>query len=753
MRKRNSSFISSDNLKEQSYKNIGGDLILETEQITGKISKIIFKAPDNDYTIINLKTDEGYKTVKGKNLPNAKNVLYCFSGRQVSKTGNRYFQADFFENVGKENIETNADVMEYITSGIFPGIGPKKALAIIDKFGDQTIDIIENHTEKLSEIKGISDSKLSKLIETVKNNCFMQEFTKEMLPYGITANQCAKLSSIYGEKVADIIHENPYRLVRDLRLDFKTADEIAEKMCIDKNSDIRIDSAFKYVTNQTYAKGSTGIALQELGKETKALLGNASEEAINTRFLTHIRNGRYKHVILDINGTEQTYVFTNNMLTKEKEICDSIVRLKKNTIEPIVGVGEKIKEIEKQKGITLDSLQILAIKTGLESAFTIISGGPGTGKTTIMDIIISIFEEKTGKESVLLAPTGKAARKLSQSTKQSAYTIHSYFNIYDLDADINEMSIAYIKDKLVIVDEASMLDVNTSVLLLSHIRNGCRVILVGDICQLPSVGPGAVLKDILNSNICTVIRLERIFRTGNESLIYNNTQKVNRGIKDLKQGDDFHMYRESDVEKCKELMTDLYIKRVAEYGLEETIMLLPYRKGDSGCVAMNKYIQAIINPPAENKHEVRIGERIYRVGDMVMHVQSNTKEVSNGDTGVIKEAINIEGEISVSVLMNGKLLTYDRTMLDNLELAYAITIHKSQGSEYSSVITNISNLYNMMMFRNICYVAFSRSKQSIDVVFDQGLYKAIDTPMIDSRVTLLPYLLKRASGEMVYDIY
>lgn len=725
----------------------------ECQEIVGKVHKVYYQNTENGYMIINIKTpnDEGNKTVKGYNLPNKKNILYRFTGRQVSKPGNRFFQADSYMDVGKEevNAETGTGVIEYLTSGLFPGIGFKTAMLIVERFGDKSIEIVENETEKLAEIKGISAVKISKIMKNIEQNRFMQEFTKEMLQYGITAPQCAKLIVIYGKEALNKIHENPYRLIKDIRLPFQKTDEIAKKMNIDPNSNVRLDAAFQHVFNETYKRGDTGIELQRLGADTKSLLGDTSEEKINARCLVHMQSGLYRYVQFSMDGSY--YIFTDSMVQKEQEICDSIVRLKRNTIEPIENIRKKIAEIEDRKGIILDFIQIQAIETALKSSLSIITGGPGTGKTTIMDIIVAIYENEAKKEAILLAPTGKAARKLSESTGHLAKTIHSWFNVYDLDADIDTLPIDDIKNRMVIIDEASMLDIYTANLILKHLKEGSRLVLVGDIDQLPSVAPGAILRDLINSKICSTIKLDRIFRAEEKSLINNNAQNINHGIKDLKQGDDFHMYRESDPIKCRELMTELYKKRAAQYGIEGTVMLLPYRKGPTGTIEMNKHLQSIVNPPSEDKEEGTAHGRIYRVGDVVMNMR-NTKEVSNGDTGIVVYVKTLDGSIEIGVAYNNDIVIYDRDRLEDLELAYATTIHKSQGSEAPSVITSITNQYEAMLYRSIVYVAFSRAKKVIDVVYDEALFRAIETERSNKRITLLPYFLRKESSEIVYDM-
>ena len=734
----------------------------QQESIIGKVVSIVYQEKTSGFVILNVKTEsEGYKTVKGYHLPTTKNIYFRFVGQTFNKQGRRFLKANSFENVQKERLqktsEHKADVdslIAYISSGMFPGIGPKTAQAIVEKFGYKAIDIIENHTSRLAEVKGISASKVSKLKTTIENNQFIQELKKELIQYDISVDRCIRLASLYGKDALRIIHENPYRMIKDIRLPFQEADEIANKMGIDKNSDVRIDAAFRHVMNCAYAAGNTGIELQTFGFSVYNLLNrDVLKEKINARFHEYLRNNKYKHAKIKISGIYYDYVFSIAMFTKEQEICDSIVRLKGNTIEPIEGISDKIKEIEEQKGITLDPMQVQAVKTGLSEPIVVITGGPGTGKTTILEFVTTIYEEETGKEAILLAPTGKAARKLTEYTEHVAKTIHSQCNVFDLDVDIGTFQSEDIKDRLIIVDEFSMVDTITAHVLLTHISDGARVVLVGDIDQLPSVGPGAVLRDIINSKICSTIRLDRIFRTGKENLIYHNTQNVNQGIKDLKQGDDFHMYKESDMEKCKDLMAEIYLKRAAEYGIEGTVLLIPYRKDIGGVEDMNKHLQSIVNPSDVNKAEVTVNGVTYSVGDPVMHVHSNTEDASNGDTGIVKEALNIDGDIQVTVLMNEKLITYDRSMLTDLDLAYAMTIHKSQGSEYPSVITCITEHHSAMLYRNIPYVAFSRGKKVVDVIYDQGLYRAIETQRCDTRITLLPYFLKRAQGEIVYDIY
>jgi len=726
------------------------------QAIIGKVANVVFQDNNNGFTIINIKKKhDGYKTVKGYHLPTAKNILFKFIGVPVYKKGKRYFEVSSFENAQKEQLENDDKdkLITYISSGLYPGIGPKTAQAIIERFGNKSIDIIENHTSMLSEIKGISAAKISKLKETIESNQYLQELKKELMQYDISADSCVKLATLYGKDALSKIRENPYRLIHDIRMSFQDADEIANKMGIDKNADIRLDAAFKHVINYSYALGNTGIELQTFGNSVYKLLNqDVSKERINARFHEYLQNKKYRHARLEIDGDCYEFIFTNNMFNKEKEISECIVRLKKNTIEPIENIQEKIKQIEEQKGITLDPIQKQAVETGLEEPLVIITGGPGTGKTTIMEFITSIYEKETEKEAILLAPTGKAARKLAEYTGHTAKTIHSQFNVYDLDTEIERLRIEDITDRLVIVDEFSMVDTITAHLLLTHIKDGSRVILVGDIDQLPSVGPGAVLRDIINSNICPVIRLERIFRTKEKSLIYNNTQNVNHGIRILKTGKEFQMFKESELEKCKILMAERYLKRVAEYGIEGTVLLLPYRKEVGGVEDMNKYLQEIVNPPSESKPEVVVNGTVYRVGDPVMHVKCNTPEASNGDTGIIKNVVDIDGDIQVKVLMNGKLLTYDRSMLSNLELAYAMTIHKSQGSEYPAVITCITENHSAMLYRNIPYVAFSRGKNVVDVIYDDGLFKAIKTQKSDTRITLLHYFLKRAQGDIIYDI-
>lgn len=710
--------------------------------ITGKVKKVIFQSSDNNFSIINVKTEDGYKTVKGYNLPHAANITYHFHGEPVQRNGQRYFKAESFENISKDEIKTTDDAVAYLSSGLFRGIGKKTAEDIVSKYGNNAIAIVENQPEKISEIKGIGAKTVCNIKRVLEESKYVQELVKELGQYDISASRCMKLAAIYGENALSIIRKNPYLMVRDLKMPFAETDEIALAMGCKKDADIRLDAAFRHVLNNVYSMGHTGSELQSFGWAVYRLLReDVPKEKINEHCLGYINKEWYRHMKMEFDNKVYEFIFSDKMYHLEKELGKSIRRLTRNQPEKLHGITEKIKEMEDASGFKLDPMQVQAIHTALENPLTVITGGPGTGKTTIMEWVTKLYENEVNKGAILLAPTGKAARKLTEYTRHQAKTIHSWFEVYDISADADDIVAEDIKDRLVVIDEFSMVDTATAHLLLTHIKDGSRVVLVGDIDQLPSVGAGAILRDIIDSNICPVIRLEHIFRTGKESLIHTNTQYVNLGIKNLKRGKDFHMYRESDMDRCRKLLTDIYSERIKEYGIENTVMLLPYRKDVGGVDDMNIHLQGIINPPAENKAEVKVGKVMYRVGDPVMHVKCNTPEVCNGDTGRIVDVVNVDGLVQVVTMMNGRRIVYEKEDLTNLDLAYAMTIHKSQGSEYKSVITCITNNQAAMLYRNIPYVAFSRGKEVVDVVYDTGLYKAIETKKSDNRITLLPYFL------------
>lgn len=735
------------------------------EVLEGKFSWLIFQAADSDFRIISIKTPAGLKTLKGNNLPTSGKTTYRFHGTTVTSAKGPCFHVNTFEDIELEKLEESMatgtgnilkQLADYICSGVFPGIGKKTAQNIVDMFGEDSLRIIKEETMKLVDVKGISEKKACALQEYLKENTYISEVKTELMKYGISDDACRKLISIYKEDTLKVVRENPYSLIHTIRMAFLDADKMAIDMGFELTDEIRLRAAFKHVMNKAISDGHTGMEYYECGEAVMKLLdvnGHVDRTVIVKLFRDCREDETIKVAKLPcIDGKDRFFMFPWTYYETEKSLAENIYRIRMRPVRQVQYIDEQIEEVEYEKGITLDPVQKEAIKTCLNSAFSVLTGGPGTGKTTIMDFIVELYERNINKNIVLLAPSGKAARKLAESTGRETKTIHSQLNIYDVDSE--DVNADYIRDSIVIIDEFSMVDTKICNLLFDNIDNGCRVVCVGDIDQLPSVGAGAVLRDILDEDSITQVRLTRTFRQDADSNILQNTIRVNAGVTELVEGDDFHIYKESDLEECKKKLTDLYMQRIKEYGIENVMMLLPYRKKViAGVDDMNKHLQNVINPPSEDKVEGSAHGRTYRIGDPVMHVNGNTELVSNGDTGVILNVVYVEGVINVYVKMNGQTIIYDKETLEHLELAYATTIHKSQGSEYLSVITCLTYNHGAMLFRNIPYVAFSRGKKVVDVVCDAGLDHAIKTTKSNERVTLLRYLLQQYSGRMYRDVF
>ena len=734
------------------------------EVIEGKFTWLIFQAKDSDFRIISVKTPAGNKTLKGNNLPTNKKPTYRFHGKTVKSPKGTCFQVTNFEDIELEKLENEmgdgADnalmkLAEYISSGIFPGIGKKTAQNIVEKFGEDSLRIIKEDTMKLVDVKGISAKKACTIQDYLKENAYVSEVKSELMKYGISDDACRKLISLYKEDTLRIVREDPYILVHTIRLPFLEADKIAMDLGFPHNAVVRLKAAVKYVLNKAISEGHTGMECTACADAIMKLLeSNPVQISSIERLFNMCKNENMVRVakLPGADGKDRYYMFLWSYYDAEQQIAENINHIHQRLTRVIPNLDAHIAEIEAEKGITLDITQKEAIKTCLNTSFSILTGGPGTGKTTIMDFIAEIYERTVNSNVVLLAPSGKAARKLAESTGRETKTIHAQLNVYDVECE--NINANDIKDSLVIIDEFSMVDVKICNLLFKHISRGCRVVCVGDIDQLPSVGAGAVLRDMLAEPSIPQIRLTHTFRQDLNSNILKNTLKINRGETDLVAGDDFHMYAESDLERCKEILTDLYVKRIAEYGIENVMMLLPYRKKVlAGVDDMNKHLQSVVNPPSEEKVEGTFHGRIYRIGDPVMHVNGNTEMVSNGDTGVVTNVSYIDEAIHVFVKINGNTIIYDKDTLEHLELAYATTIHKSQGSEYAAVITCLNYNHSAMLYRNIPYVAVSRGKKVVDMVHDAGLNKAINTTKSNERITLLKYLLERQSGRVYRDIF
>lgn len=690
-------------------------------------------------------------TCRGFMLPDNDRILYAFSGKYVKdkKYGYQFEVESFKECVA----DTRDGIVTYLSSGVIKGIGLKKAEDIYEKFGEQTLEVIEKDPEKLLSIKGISKKKLEKIKASYIENKGARQIVSFLLKYGISPKLSTKLYKVFGGSALERVKENPYILCQIRGLTFLDADRVARDLKFDMNSFVRTEACMMYVLKKNEyegeVRGSTAMELQHFGNEVYSIIGSdVSKNAINEETCSLIK--AHKLRVRRMKGKQ--YIYSQHAFQRERDIAENIIRIrdeiKKNSIDEAM-IRKSLKTLENHYHIILDEIQKNAVISALLNNIIVITGSPGTGKTVDTKFINECYKSLFPKNKrILLAPTGRAARKMTEATGEEAYTIHSYLHIYD-DEPMPEDRIE-ISNALVLVDESSMIDVNVAHALFDAIGNGCTVAIVGDIDQLPSVGPGAVLRDIIESDVIPVIRLQKIYRQDEDDEICINAKKIKEGNTDIREGKDFHFIECTKMEDTKNAMAVQYVKDVENYGLGNVFCLCPYIEHTAGVNDMNKCLQDLINPLKENEKHVLAGSLDFRIGDIVMHQKQNTDMASNGDLGIITDILWDDEEYTIIVSMNGRELSYDKDNIQFLTLAYAMSIHKSQGSEAKAVVTCFSSYHVGMIYMNIPYVAVSRGKQNVSIFGEKAALKeAIINGCGARRVTLLGYELAYLGGKFV----
>ncbi|WFA08701.1 ATP-dependent RecD-like DNA helicase [Tissierella sp. Yu-01] len=704
--------------------------------IEGVIEEIIFRNESNGYTVGRLITSDGDITIVGY-------APFVNLEETVSLEGelifhNKYGEQFSFTTLKTVMPSTLKGIENYLASGLIPNIGPKTAKKIVDKFGLDSLDIIQYNPEKLKEIEGIGDKKLKKIIEAYEEQREIRDIMVYLHQYDISINNGIKIYKKYGAETIRILSENPYRLSEDIYgIGFKTADNIANKMGVSIDSPYRIEAGLKFIMMECASEGHCYVPKDEVIKKALGLL-NTDQEKLEDG----IRELAIKNSFYVINNGDEIDIYYAPYHIAENNVARKIIELSRAEIDKLnVDADKEILNIEKQNEISFGNKQKLAIKESLENGMLIITGGPGTGKTTTINAIISICED-LGLEVVLSAPTGRAAKRMTETTGREAKTIHRLLEIsfIEEEAGFEKDEESPIEADVVIIDEASMIDILLMNSLLKAINPGTRLILVGDIDQLPSVGPGNVLKDIINSGTIKVIMLDEIFRQAEESMIIVNAHRVNKGENPLlnEKDKDFFFMSVKSTQEILQTIIDLNKSRLPNfYGFDsvrDIQILTPMKKGDLGIISLNKHIQQALNPKSKSKAEKQIGDEIFRVGDKVMQIKNNYKlewkiiingmeiekgeGVFNGDFGYITE-IDVEEGILKVLFDEEKEVEYDFKQLDELRLAYATTVHKAQGSEFPVIIMPISSGPPMLLTRNLFYTAITRARKLVVLVGEE----------------------------------
>lgn len=729
------------------------------EEKQGTISEIIYYNEENGYTIAVMETEDEYFTVVGC-LPSCiKGASYKLRGSfKVHSTYGEQFAFSEFEEILPTGL---SGIENFLASGIIRGIGPKTAAAIVEVFGEETLTVMEETPEKLSCVSGIGAKKAELIGESYAAHREFAAVSMYFQKFGISAEYALKLYKSYGKDAPELIRENPYRLTTEVSgIGFHKADRIAAKMGIDPESSFRIKSGIKYGLLYYAGEGSTYVPQQELCEKVCAML-DVSSELIYENLVEMAFEGE---VQLDtLRG--QTVVYLYAYYFAEQRVCRNIAGLVHASRKSLtVDIDSMIKMTCGQTGINLSDRQTEAVKSSLTGGVSVITGGPGTGKTTIINTLINIFE-KSGFKTAIAAPTGRAAKRITETSGHYASTVHRLLEYYH---DVGEDAMRFGKNSedpldydVVIVDEASMIDLMLMQGLTDALKEGTRLILVGDYDQLPSVGAGNVLRDLIESEYVHTVILTEIFRQARESMIVVNAHRINQGEYPFLNGrdKDFFFMERSTEKQIEELLVQLITVRLPAYyegiiPVRDIQLLTPIRKGALGSIALNKVLQQALNPPREDLAEQKFGERVFRENDKVMQIKNNYEMgwkkrrdfsegqgIFNGDVGFI-EKIDKEYNQMTVIFDEDKYVTYDFAQLDELELAYAITVHKSQGSEFPIVVMPISWFPPILATRNLLYTAVTRGKQVVVLAgSQQKMHAMIDNNRIQMRYSGLRWRL------------
>ena len=718
-----------------------------SESITGYIDHIIFRNEDNGYTVMVLKgvSEEDELTCVGS-------FPVVTQGASVELEGNftqhpvygKQFQAVRLT----EKMPEDALAMErYLGSGAIKGIGAALAGRIVRHFGDDTFQIVENEPERLSEVKGISEKKAREIAMQIAEKSDMRKAMMFLQKYGISLNLGAKIYQKYGDSVYSVLQENPYRLADDISgVGFKIADEIAYRIGIHTDSDYRIKSGMVYTLLQATGEGHVYLPKDELFQRAAELLG------VDSSYMEkHLVDLAMDRKIVQKEQGDQILIYPAQYYYLELNTARMLRELDIFCPEDEKIVERRIVQIEKETGTVLDEMQKKAVQEAAGHGLLILTGGPGTGKTTTINAIIRYFEGE-GAEIRLAAPTGRAAKRMTEATGYEAQTIHRLLELSGMPEDDREGQPIHfernaenpLETDVIIIDEMSMVDIHLIHSLLMAVTAGTRLILVGDENQLPSVGPGNVLRDIIRSGQFPVVELKKIFRQASESDIVVNAHKINKGeqVEINNKSRDFFFLKRYDADIIIRVVIALIQEKLPKYVEAkpfEIQVLTPMRKGLLGVERLNQILQRYLNPPDASKKKKEIGQGLFREGDKVMQVRNNYQleweirgrygipiekgvGVFNGDTGIIK-TINEFAETAEVEFEDGRWAEYSFKQLDELELAYAVTIHKSQGSEYPAVIIPLLSGPRMLMNRNLLYTAVTRARKCVTVVGSEETFR------------------------------
>ena len=673
----------------------------------------------------------------GYGLPVSDKLRYDLQGHwSTNAKHGRQFEVLTYDEV---ITPTKEGIIAYLSSGQIKGIGPVIAERIYSEFGLNALDILDKEPEKLLCISGISRDKLEKIMDSYLANRGARDVLAFLMPYGITAKRALRFYREYGKQAIEIVKEQPYRLCEINGIAFFTADKIAMSMGISRLSKQRLEEGLLYTLKDAETKGHLCMEKHKFIKESLKLLDT---DELTEELLRKCATKLVKNHELVFYGD---YVYRKDTAYTESILAElAYSRFKSRHGKVYVDLDGDLDEEERKLKIRFAPEQRNAVKMALRNGLSIITGGPGTGKTLIQRAILDIYTKNYPERAIrCCAPTGRAARRMEQSTGHPAVTVHKLLGLCaNEDGEFNEPT--DIDAELILVDEVSMLDIYLAKKLFQAVKSGAQLILIGDADQLPSVGPGAVLSELIASECIPVVRLDKVFRQSAGSRIAINAKLIRHGNYGLEYGDDFQFYESKDLSESAKLIEKLYAQEIVKYGVDNVALLTPYRqKTETGVNALNAILRDQVNPSVRTKAEVQEGKRIFREGDKVMQTK-NQNDVNNGDIGYIKAITTFGNETTVCIdFGDGRLKSYEAGALDVLDWGYATTIHKSQGSEYSSVIINLQMAQMIMLTRPLLYTAITRGKKRVIIVGEKrALCVAINKTDTEKRGTCLAEKIK-----------
>lgn len=670
-------------------------------------------------------------------LPIADNLRYELQGHW-SKNPKHGVQFEV-ENYDEVITPTKEGIIAYLSSGQIKGIGPKMAEKIYDAFGLTALDVLDKEPERLLAISGISAAKLKKICDSYLANRGARDVVAFLTPHGITPNRAVKLYKEYGDRAMDIVKNHPYQLCEIAGIGFKTADRIAMSMGFDQLSVERVDEGILYALTDAEGKGHLCMEKHAFIKACLKVLDTPqlTEDMVANRAARLVYSGK----LVSYQGN----VYRSKTAYAESNLAELLSRQLRSARSHSYGDLDAALDAEELRmKVKFAPEQREAVKMALTQGVSVITGGPGTGKSMILRAILDIYRRQNpGKEICLCAPTGRAARRMEQATGLAASTVHKALGLLaGEDGDYGEPQA--LDADIILVDEVSMMDIYLAGRLLEAVKSRAQVVLIGDSDQLPSVGPGAVLSEMIASERIPVVRLDKVFRQNDGSRIAVNAKLIRHGNLSLEYGNDFRFVDSANLSDSASRIAELYMQEVARYGVDNVAMLSPYRqKTETGVNALNEMLRELVNPPDEGKPEVVCGKRKFRVGDKVMQVK-NFEDVSNGDVGYIRNIFKFGDETTVCVdFGDGRNMEYDSSELDMLDLGYASTIHKAQGAEYQSVIINLQCAHHIMLTRPLIYTAITRGKDRVIIVGERrALCISIKKTDIEKRGTCLAHRLQ-----------